>query len=47
MGFMDELLFSLCSVLNHGLLCGSLSKELHLNGRMLAGYKFIDMKFAL
>ena len=32
-GFMmDELMFSLCCVSNRGLLCGSLSKELHLDG---------------
>ena len=43
---MDELMFSLCSVWNHGLLYGSLSKELHLDG-MLAGCKFIVMKFCL
>ena len=43
----DDLMFSLCCPLNRGLLCGSLSKELHLNGRILAGCKFIVMKFCL
>ena len=43
----DDLMFSLCCLLNRGLLCGSLSKELHLNGRILAGCKFIVMKFFL
>ena len=38
---------SLCCVSNRGLLCCSLSKELHLNGWMLAGFKFIVMKFCL
>ena len=33
--------------LNRGLLCGSLSKELHLDGEMLPGCKFIVMKFCL
>ena len=42
---MDELMFSLCCVWNHGLLCGSLNKELHLEGGMLAGCKCIVMKF--
>ena len=44
---MDELLFSLCCVSNRGLLSGSLSKELHLDGGMLPGFKFIVMKFCL
>ena len=30
-----------------GLLCGSLSKELHSNGGILAGCKFIVIKFCL
>ena len=34
---MDGLMFSLCCVLNRRLLCGSLSKELHLDGGMLTG----------
>ena len=34
---MYELMFSLHCVSNHGLLCGSLSDELHLDGGMLAG----------
>ena len=32
---------------NRGLLCGSLSKELDLNGGILGGCKFIVMKFCL
>ena len=40
-------MFTLCCFLNQGLLCGSLSKELHLNGGILAGCKFIVMKFCL
>ena len=40
-------MFSLCYLSNPGLFCGSLSKELHLNGRILAGCKFIVMKFCL
>ena len=43
----DDLMFSLCCLSNRGLLCGSLSKELHLNGGILAGCKFIVMKFCL
>ena len=43
----DNLMFSLCCLSNRGLLCGSLSKELHLNGGKLAGCKFIVMKFCL
>ena len=39
----DELMFSLSCLSNRGLLCGSLSKELHLNGGILAGCKFIVM----
>ena len=31
--------------MNRGLLCGRISKELHLDGGMLAGCKFIAMKF--
>ena len=30
-----------------GLLCGTLSKELHLDGEMLAGCQFIVMKLCL
>ena len=44
---MDEFMFSLWCVLNHGLFCDSLSKELHLDGGMLAGCKFIVMKLCL
>ena len=40
-------MFSLCCLWNGGLLCGSRSKELHLNGGILAGCKFIVMKFCL
>ena len=40
-------MFSLCCLSNRGLLCGSLSKELHLKGGILAGFKFIVMKFCL
>ena len=40
-------MFSLCCVSNLGLLCGSLSKELHLDGGMLAGCKFVVRKFCL
>ena len=43
----DDLMFSLCCLSIQGLLCGSLSRELHLNGRILAGCKFIVMKFCL
>ena len=43
----DDLIFSLCFISNQGLLCGSLSKELHLNGGILADCKFIVMKFCL
>ena len=43
----DDLMFSLCCLSNRGLLYGSLSKELHLNGGILAGCKFIVMKFCL
>ena len=43
----DGLMNSLCCLSNQGLLCGSLSKELHLNGGILAGCKFIVMKFCL
>ena len=38
---------SLCRVSNHKLHLCSLSKELHLERRMLAGCKFIVMKFCL
>ena len=38
---------SLCCVSNRELLCCSPSKELHLNGWMLAGFEFIVMKFCL
>ena len=41
----DDLMFSLCCLSNRVLLCGSPSKELLLNGRILAGCKFIVMKF--
>ena len=46
---MDELMFSLCCAWNRGLLCGSKRncKELHLDGVMLSGCKFIVMKFCL
>ena len=40
-------MFSLCCVLNRGQLCDSLSKELHLDGGIRAGCKFIVMKFCL
>ena len=40
-------MFSLCCLSNRGLLCGSLSKELHLNGGILAGCRFIVMKFCI
>ena len=43
----DDLMFSLCCLSNRGLLCGSLSKELQLNGGILAGCKFIVMKLCL
>ena len=36
---MDELVFNLCCLSNRGLLCGSLSKELDLDGEMLVGCK--------
>ena len=45
--FRDDLMISLCCLSNRGLLYGSLSKELHLNGGILAGCKFIVMKFCL
>ena len=44
---MDELMHSLCCVSNLELQLCSLSKELHLEGGMLAGCKFIVMKFCL
>ena len=44
---MDELMFSLCCLSNRGLLFGSLCKQLHLYGGMLAGCKFIVTKFCL
>ena len=44
---MDELMYSLCCLSNRALLCGSQSKELHLDGGMLAGCKFIVMEFCL
>ena len=43
----DDLMFSLCCLSNRGLLCSSLIKELHLNGGILAGCKFIVMKCCL
>ena len=43
----DDLMFSLCCLSNRGLFCGSPSKEPLLNGRILAGCKFIVMKFCL
>ena len=43
----DDLMFSLCCLSNPGQLCGSLSKELHLNGGILATCKFIVMIFCL
>ena len=36
-----ELMFSLCCIWNRGLLCGILSKELHLDGGMLAGCRLV------
>ena len=36
-------MFSLCSVSNRGLLCGSLSKELRFDGGMLAGCNYIEI----
>ena len=44
---MDELMFKLYCVSNHELLCGSFSKELHLEGGMLVCCKFIVIKFCL
>ena len=44
---MDELMHSPCCVSNLELHWCSLSKELHLEGGMLAGCKFIVMKFCL
>ena len=43
----DDLMFGLCCLSNQELLCGSLGKELHLNGGILAGCKFIVLKFCL
>ena len=43
----NDLMFSPCCLSNRGLLCGSLSKELHLYGGILAGCKFIVMQFCL
>ena len=43
----DDLMFSLCCLLNRGLFCGSISKELHLKGQILARCKFIVMEFCL
>ena len=40
-------MLSLCCVSNPELLCDSLSKELHLEGMMLTGSKFIFMKVCL
>ena len=40
-------MFSLCCLWNRGLLCGSLSKELHSNGGILVSCKFIVMKLCL
>ena len=40
-------MISLCCLLNRRLICGSLSKELHLGGGVLAGCRFIVMKFCL
>ena len=40
-------MFILCCLSNRGLLFGSPSKELHLNGGILAGCKFIVMKLCL
>ena len=40
-------MFSPCCLSNPGLICGSLSKELHFNRGILAGCKFIVMKFCL
>ena len=44
---MDELTHSLCCVSIPELHRCSLSKELHLEGGMLASCKFIVMKFCL
>ena len=33
----DDLMFSLCFLSNRGLLCGGLSKGIHLNEGILAG----------
>ena len=44
---MDELMSSQCCVLNPELLCGSPSKELHLEGGMLACCKCIVTKCCL
>ena len=44
---MDKLMFNLCCLSNRGLLCGSLSKRLHLDRVMPAGCKFIVMKVCL
>ena len=44
---LDELKHSLRCVLNSELYWLSLRKELHLEGGMLAGCKFIVMKFCL
>ena len=41
------MMFSLCCLSNRELLCGILSKGLYLNGWILAGCKFIVMKFCL
>ena len=44
---LDELMLILCCVSNPELLCDSLSKELHLEGRILTGCKFIVLKVCL
>ena len=43
----DDLMFRLFCLSNRGLLCGSLSNELHLNEGILAGCKFIVVEFCL
>ena len=43
----DDFMFSPCCLSNQGLLWGILSKQLHLNGGILTGCKFIVMKFCL
>ena len=40
-------MFRLFCLLNQSLFCGSQSKELYLDGGMLAGFRFIAMEFCL